>query len=84
MNATVFVPFKSGKRKNFYHYIKSICKDNYMEKDRFTNSCDLDKAEILNKYFASVFTQDPGSALPNLSSNPYPELPSFEASIIVR
>ena len=52
-----------------------------MEKDRFTNSCDLDKAEILNKYFTSVFTQDPGSAPPNLGPSLYPKLPSFEGSI---
>jgi len=53
-----------------------------MGKDRFTNLCDLGKAKILNKYyFASALTQDPGSALPNLSPSSYhPKLPSFEAS----
>jgi len=50
-----------------------------MEKDRFTNLCGLDKAEILNKYFASMFTQDPGSYSTQFGS--YPGLPSFEVSL---
>ena len=46
-----------------------------------TYSSDVDKAEVLNKHFASVFTRDPGVSVPNLDSSPYPELLSFDITV---
>ena len=58
--ATLFDPFRSGKKKNFFRYIKSVRKDNYgiptLQKDGFICTSDVNKAEKLNKHFASIFT----------------------------
>ena len=69
--------------KNFHLFIRTI-----MVSPRYIvmilhnyYSSDVDKAEILNKHFASVFTQDNGSPAPHLGSSPYPDLLSFETSI---
>ena len=60
---TLFDPFMNSK-KNFFYYIKSMRRDNYgiptLQKNGVTYSSDVDKAEVLNKHFASVFTKDPG------------------------
>ena len=40
-----------------------------------------DKAEILNKPFALVFTHDDNSPVPGLGSSSYPDLQSFKTSV---
>ena len=60
-------------------------RDNYgiptLQKNGVTYSSDVDKAEVLNKNFASVFTKDLGVTVPNLDPSPYPELLSFDIII---
>ena len=79
MTRTLFDTFRNGRKKNFCH-IKSICKDNYsiptLHKDGTLYSSDVDKVELLNNYFATIFTQDNGSDPPD----PYPKLKSFETT----
>ena len=76
LDKTLFDPFMSSKKKNFFRYIKSMRRDNYgiptLQKNGVTYSSDVDKAEVLNKHFASVFTKDPGVTVPNLDPSPYP------------
>ena len=85
MARTLSDPFRNGRKKNFFRYIKSIRKDNYgiptLHKDGALHSSDVDKAEILNKYFASVFTQDTGSSPPELGPSPYPDLELLETTV---
>ena len=50
--------------------------DNYgipctLQKDGVTYSSDVDKAEVLNRHFASVFTKDSGLAVPSLNPSSY-------------
>ena len=35
------------------------------------------KADILNKQFSSVFTQEPHDTMPDLGENPYPTMPDI-------
>ena len=55
-----------------------MCRDNYgiptLQKDGVMYSSDVDKAEVLNRHFASVFTKASGLIVPNLDPSPYPEL----------
>jgi len=85
MARSLFDPFKSGRKKNFFRYIKSLRKDScgisMLQSDGITYSNNVDKAEILNKHFASVFTQDDNSPAPDLGSSPYPDLQSFGTSV---
>ena len=59
MTRTLFDPFRNGRKKNFFRYIKSIHKDNYgiptVLKDGTMHSSDVEKAKILNNHFAFVF-----------------------------
>ena len=61
MNKTLFDPFMSGKMKNFFRYIKSVHIGitmvflRYKKMELHTYSCDVHKAEVLNRHFASVF-----------------------------
>ena len=85
LDKTLFDPFMSSKKKNFFRYIKSMRRDNYgiptLQKNGITYSSDVDKAEVLNKNFASVFTKDLGVTVPNLDPSPYPELLSFDITV---
>ena len=85
LDKTLFNPFMSSKKKNFFRYIKSMRRDNYgiptLQKDGITYSSDVDKAEVLNRHFASVFTKDSGLIVPNLDPSPYPELLPFEVTV---
>ena len=61
-------------------------RDNYgiptLQKDGVTFFSDVDKAEVLNRYFASVFTKDNGLTAPNLDPSPFPDLLPFEATVV--
>ena len=41
-------------------------------------STDLAKANILNKYFYSVFTQDNNATLPDMVNAQYPDMPAIQ------
>ena len=64
-------------------------RDNYsiptLQKDGITYSRDEDKAEVLNKHFASVFTKNSGHSVPSLSPgldpSLYPDLLPFEVTV---
>ena len=50
-----------------------------MESHTYSNN--VDKAETLNKHFASVCRHDDNSPVPDLGSSPYLDLQSFETSV---
>ena len=85
MTRSLFNPFRSGRKKNFFRYIKSLRKDNcgvpMLQNEGVTYTDNLDKAEVLNKHFASVFTHDNDSPAPHLGPSPCADLPLFETSI---
>ena len=86
MDKTLFDPFVGDKKKNFFHYIKSMRRDNCgiptLQKDGTTYSRDEDKAEVLNKHFASsVFTKDSGHSVLSLDPSPYPDLLPSEVTV---
>ena len=66
--------------KKLWTFIKSQRKDNCSippllhEGNIHTNH--MEKAEILNNYFASVFSANPSSPLPNLKESPIPDITS--------
>ena len=49
-----------------------------LEKEGKTNSTDLAKANILNEYFYSVFTQDNNATLPDMVNAQYPDMPAIQ------
>jgi len=73
----------STGNKRFWTYIKSKRIDQYgiptLEKDNKTYTDNVDKANILNNHFSSVFTIDnsPADQLPALESSPFPDIPSL-------
>ena len=62
-------------------------RDNYdiptLQKDGTTYSRDQNKAEFLNRHFASVFTKDSqnGHSVPSLDPSPYPDLLPSEVTV---
>jgi len=50
-------------------------------KDGLTYNTNLNKSNILNQHFYSVFAKDSSSALPDLGPSPYPELPPFDITV---
>ena len=67
------------KQKRFWSYIKSLRKDStgiapLKDNGRLFNSS-KDKADILNRQYQSVFTQeDPDSSIPDPDSKPFPAM----------
>jgi hypothetical protein len=71
-------PEKQTKQKKFWTYIKSLRKDNtgvtpLKDNGRLFNS-PTDKANILNKQYMSVFTQETSGDIPTPSGTPYPDM----------
>lgn len=64
--------------KKFWKYIKSMRKDqvsiNTLQVDGKSYSDSSSKDDILNNYFSSVFTKDDQSPLPNIDSEPVPNI----------
>ena len=63
--------------KQFWHYVKSKSKQNrdfpkLVDDDGTILQSDIDKADLFNKYFASVFTTEDLSSIPN---------PSFQSKV---
>ena len=67
------------KQKRFWTYIKSLCKDStgvapLKDNGRLFNA-PKDKADILNRQYQSVFTQEePGISAPDPDGDPYPDM----------
>ena len=82
----IFVILNPCKKKNVF-VILNPCVEirNYgiptLQKDGVTYSSNVDKAEVLNRHFTSVFTKDSGLIVPNLDPSPYPELLPFEVTV---
>ena len=64
--------------KKFWTFIKSLRKDNCSIQSLKSNdeivTDGIDKAEVLNSYFQSVFTHEPNTELPNKGPSPYPSI----------
>ena len=71
-----------GGSKKFWAYIKSRRCDNVgvapLMKEGILHSSPEVKAELLNKQFASVFTDEDTQNMPNLGPSPHPEVPLFQ------
>jgi len=72
---------KSGNSKNFWSFIKSKRKDQCevppLVYNGVTHTNNLTKTDILNKQFASVFTNDT-LYIPKLQGVPYPTIQSIQ------
>ena len=74
-----------AKRKKLFNYIKSLrtdfCGVDTLQKDGILYSDDLDKGNVLNHYFSTVFTKSDNFVLPNMSLSPYPDINEIEITI---
>ena len=57
------------------------CGVSTLQSNGITYSNNVDKAETLNKHFASVCRHDDKCPAPDLGSSPYLDLQSFETSV---
>ena len=66
---------KHGTTKRFWGFIKSLKNDSCgvapLRDDGVLKSNPKEKAEVLNKQFSSVFTNDTNSSYPDLGNSPY-------------
>ena len=74
-----------SNQKRFWHYIKSLRRDNcgvspLRDHEGKLNSAPLDKANILNHQYESVFTKEDPSSIPSLAGEPYPDMADIEIS----
>ena len=65
--------------------MKSLRKDSCgiptLVKDGVTYNTNLEKSNILNQHFYSVFTNDSSSLLPEMGQSPYPDVPLFDINV---
>jgi len=87
-NDYVLKMVNSGQKtcsKQFWSYIKSQRNEQTgipaLQVDGRVYDDDLSKAESLNNYFSSVFTQEGNSPLPHLPDTDYPSIDPIEVSI---
>ena len=74
-----------NRQKRFWHYIKSLRRDNcgvspLRDHEGKLCSAPSDKANILNKQYESVFTKEDSSDIPTPSGEPLPEMDAIEIS----
>jgi len=50
-------------------------------KDGLTYNSTLDKSNILNQHFYSVFNKESSATLTDMGPSPYPEMASFDISV---
>ena len=79
-------PNSENGHKRLWSYIKSKRQDNIgiasLEVNNITYTDDLDKANILNNYFSTVFTEEDTSNLPSLEEdNTYPIIDSLHITV---
>ena len=69
---------KYGTTKRFWGFIKSLKQDSCgvapLRENGILKSSPVDKANILNRQFSSVFTRPDTSSLPNLGVSPFPTM----------
>ena len=84
MSNIIHESYENGKRKKLFTYIKSLhadfCGVDTLQKD-VSYSDNHDKANLLNQYFATVFTKDNGCELPNMGPSTYPNMSQIEITI---
>ena len=72
-------------QKKFWSYIKALRKENtnvpVLKKNGTNYGTSLDKAEILNNQFQSVFTIETDSPLPDKGPSPHPTMPDITVSL---
>ena len=76
--------YSKGNNKKLWSYVKSLRQDNCgvssLNNNGILYSNNKNKADILNQQFASVFTQENLSTLPNLGPSPHPHIPHIVIS----
>ncbi len=81
----ILAPQMEENPKVFWRYIKSLKRDNVGIPTLRSNgeliSDSGHKAEVLNNYLQSVFTQEDSTSLPDLGNSPFPEFPIFNQSL---
>ena len=78
--------YENGKKKKLFSYIKSLhsdyCGIDTLQKDGTLYSDSQDKANLLNYYIFTVFTNNNNSSdLPNMGPSPYPEIEITSAGV---
>ena len=77
--------YVNGKRKRFYKHIKSLRSDHCgipsLQKDDYIYTEGYAKANLLNDYFCSVFSQDGENPTPTLNYEPFSSIPPIELNI---
>ena len=72
-------------RKGFWSYVKRFTSDNtgiaVLQKGGIKATSPRDKADLLNKQFCSVFTEEAADVLPQMSNNQYPGIGSLIITI---
>jgi len=85
MHHTIYDRYLNGRKKKFFRHVKSLRRDHggipTLVKDGIMYSTDTSKANALNKHFYSVFTNDDGVTLPEITKNLYPTIPDIEINI---
>ena len=75
---------RPGKQKRFWSYIKSLRKDNSgvspLKENGKMHADPLDKSNILNRQYESIFTREDDTNIPLLEGQPYPPMPDIEVS----
>ena len=77
--------YGNDNNKRFWSYVKSIrqnnCSVSSLKSNGVLYSDNKNKADILNQQFASVFTEENLSTLPNLGPSPHPHIPSIVVNV---
>ncbi len=77
---------RNSNLKKFWGYVKSLRRDacgvSPLKKEGITHSSSEAKSEILNQQFASVFTKEDTSEVPEIPGpSPYPDLPPIQVNV---
>ena len=74
-----------SNQKRFWSYIKALRRENtnipVLNYNGSSHESSLDKAEVLNQQFQSVFTKEPNSPLPDKGFSPYPTMCNINISV---
>ncbi len=77
--------YETGNKQRFWGYVKALRQDNYgvspLKNNGILYSDNKNKADILNQQFASVFTQEDMSDMPDLGPSPHPHILDISISV---
>ena len=81
MSSIICGEYETGNKKRFWSYVKLLRRDNCgvapLKKDGIMFTQNEAKADILNQQFASVFSHEDTSALPDMGPSSYPDMPDI-------